>query len=134
MHETARDLKAELDSKMGLLQHLIRAAAREREQLEAAIARAEHFGLSRCRDTLAEIERATSEPNEPGSADPMGVPLGQLPPAPCASRGELPLPRDQQTAVYRLADLGHSPAAISEQLGMSLGDVEMMLSVRSENT
>ena len=57
MHETARDLKGELDSKMGALQALVRIAQEESERLEAAIDRAERLGLSECRHTLAEIER-----------------------------------------------------------------------------
>lgn len=40
MHDLARDLSAQLDSKMGALQHLIRQAAEESERLERAIAAA----------------------------------------------------------------------------------------------
>ena len=45
MHETTRELKAELDSKMGALQALIRMAAEETARLEAAISRAEQITL-----------------------------------------------------------------------------------------
>ena len=49
MHETARDLSGELDSKMLALQALLRQATQQAEQLEAAIEkaknlRAEHDG------------------------------------------------------------------------------------------
>lgn len=46
MHETARDLKAELDSKMLALQSLIRLASEERMKLEAAIEAAERTGAA----------------------------------------------------------------------------------------
>ena len=41
MHETARSLKAELDTKMGLLQQLIRIAESKRLELEQTIERAD---------------------------------------------------------------------------------------------
>lgn len=40
MHDLTRDLSAQLDSKMGALQHLIRQASEETERLERAIAKA----------------------------------------------------------------------------------------------
>ena len=40
MHETARELKAEIDSKLLALQALVNVAREEREKLEAAIAQA----------------------------------------------------------------------------------------------
>ena len=40
MYETARNLKAEIDTKMGLLQQLIAMAESKRTELEQAIARA----------------------------------------------------------------------------------------------
>jgi hypothetical protein len=40
MHETARDLKAEIDTKLLALQRLIQLAREERERLEAAIGQA----------------------------------------------------------------------------------------------
>ena len=46
MHETARELKAELDTKIAVLQRLTIDAKREREQLEAALARTERTGVS----------------------------------------------------------------------------------------
>jgi hypothetical protein len=43
MHETARDLKAEIDSKMVALQILIRDARQEQERLATLLARAEQI-------------------------------------------------------------------------------------------
>ena len=47
MHETARDLKAEIDTKLAALQSLTIAARQESERLEAAIAKAEALGIDR---------------------------------------------------------------------------------------
>jgi hypothetical protein len=49
MHETARDLKAEIDTKLAALQALTIAARQESERLEAAITKAEQFGIDRDR-------------------------------------------------------------------------------------
>ena len=61
MHETARDLKAELDSKMGALQHLVRQAAEQSQSLENSIERARQVRQPGMGDTLSRIERATAE-------------------------------------------------------------------------
>lgn len=45
MHETARDLKAEIDSKLSVLQTLVSLADEQTTRLEAAIARAEALGV-----------------------------------------------------------------------------------------
>ena len=68
MHETARDLKAELDSKMGVLQQLNLLAMEQVQRLELAVARA------------GQIELA------PGARPPAAdVPADDLPPAPPVS-------------------------------------------------
>ena len=66
MYEVARDLKAELDSKMGALQAIIRIANEESARLEAAIARAEQLGVSPCADTLAAIEELNGSQDSSG--------------------------------------------------------------------
>jgi hypothetical protein len=45
MHETARDLKAEIDTKLAALQALTISARQESERLEAAIEKAEQLGI-----------------------------------------------------------------------------------------
>ena len=46
MHETARELKAELDTKIAILQRLTIDAKRESDRLEAIIEKAERTGVS----------------------------------------------------------------------------------------
>jgi hypothetical protein len=45
MHETARDLKAELDSKISVLQTLVGMAREERQRLEETMHQAAQMGL-----------------------------------------------------------------------------------------
>jgi len=122
MHETARDLKAELDSKMSALQAIIRIASEESSRLEAVIARAELLGVSPCADTLAAIEELTGS-EDCGSTLPPDTSL--------ADSAEIVARRD---AVYRLADQGLAASAIARSIGASLGDVELLMSLRSEST
>ena len=56
MHETARDLKAELDSKLSALQALVALARHERILLEASLARAAGEGVEIPTSTLGAIE------------------------------------------------------------------------------
>ncbi|MDX1944894.1 MAG: hypothetical protein SFU86_05760 [Pirellulaceae bacterium] len=77
MHETARDLKAELDSKLSALQALILLARQERERLEQTLKLAGRGGLPQ-----APPARSSAEPVDPphdlleaieGLADPAAL-------------------------------------------------------------
>ena len=121
MHETARDLKAELDSKIGVLNATIRVAREETERLEAAIDRAERLGLSVCPDPLAEIERiAETNDSTPGK-------LSELNTSPVADRSPL---ESHHSQIYALADQGCPAQAIATSTGIPCGDVELVLSLR----
>lgn len=61
MHDTARDLKAELDSKIHIVQTLVRMAREESDRLEAAIAEAQRLGVSYRGDVLEQTERVARE-------------------------------------------------------------------------
>ena len=54
-------------------------------------------------------------------------------PTPPAARGELAASPDHLRAVYQLADHGHSLASIADQVGLTVGDIEMMLSLRTSD-
>jgi hypothetical protein len=131
MHDTARDLKAELDSKMSVLQALVQIAREERQRLEAAIHRAHQLGLSTRRDTLDEIERLTSQLVAEGNVDHVNESVdSSAADATGTSQREPLFPTHRRTAIYDLSDHGHSPAAIAEQIGTPIGDVEMVLGTR----
>lgn len=131
MHETARRLAAELDTKTSVLRQLLLMATQATEKLDQSIRRAEQLGLPRGRDTLSEIQQATAEPSGADGHGRLGPLPSRLPPTSAASQGRLEDSQDHQQAVYRLADLGHSPTSIAEQLGISIGEIEMLLSLRA---
>ena len=130
MHETGRDLKAELDSKLSALQTLVALARRERALLESAIARAHGEEIQPPTSTLAAIESlgdaaAIDDPRR------LAEVVAQVAPPP----GDLPadlFARDRDSLqIGRLADQGLSPASIAEHLHLPLGEVELLLSLRS---
>jgi hypothetical protein len=131
MHETARDLKAEIDTKMVALQQLIALAGRQSDRLEAAIARAERLGIRPCRDTLAELERVTAEVATAIASDSVGA-LGSLPEIPAPAKTANVTSAETRHQIYTLADSGLSIPVIAERTGQSQGDVEIVLSLRKD--
>lgn len=105
MHEIAREMKAELDTKMRALQVLIAQARHEADRLEQILTRFESVG-ERPLDELPETRRSESRSSWlPGSPD-------------------------RQAEIFALADQGHSAADIAAQVGTPLGEVELILSLR----
>lgn len=100
MHETAREMKAELDSKMRALQLLIGQARYEADRLEQILGRFEST------DALPD-----AQPSRPSTSWLPGSP-------------------DRQAEIFALADQGRSAAEIAEQIGTPLGEIELILSLR----
>ena len=144
MHETARELSGQLDSKMGALEHLIREADRAAARLEAAL-------------------RATAKP--PDKAPAAGAATGEA--SSVSSRPNLPerQPTDQAEAlksasaaghasttrgagqadsqprppverryeeIYLLADYGFDAPEIAHRVGSPVGEVELILGLRGK--
>lgn len=112
MHELARDLNAQLDTKIGILQELVRQAAAQAERLEAAIAAAaplERSGKAPAIEStpIAKSARIDARVSRPGAT---------------AAR--------RQTEIYSLADQGLPTAAIATRLGCPIGEVELILGLR----
>ena len=103
MHEIARELSAQLDSKMRALQSLIAEADRAAARLESA---------------TAEASPTTRQPPPP-PADPA---LRPLPSEPSAERCH--------DEIYALADYGFSAADIANRVGSPIGEVELILGLR----
>ncbi|HEX5447423.1 MAG TPA: hypothetical protein VFW87_26650 [Pirellulales bacterium] len=117
MHETARELRGQLDSKISVLQHLIRDAAAETARLEAAIERAARL----------EVSAARPAPHLQAAA--------VHPPAmrPRAMAEPLPSPTSRRYAeIYALADSGLASAAIATRVGSPIGEVELILGLRGK--
>jgi len=97
MHDTARKLKAELDSKMRVLQLLIGQARREADRLERMLERAEP---SRGENYAAPTATAQARP---------------------------PLSADRQHEIRAFADQGHTAADVARQFGISEDEVKALL-------
>jgi len=141
MHETARDLSGQLDSKMGALGRLIREADRAAARLEAAL-------------------EAASDPAKPPSAADVtsrppaesGDAIDPLPPQPASQadalkkpsdacrrasadawvpeENRLPAASDRYGEIYLLADYGFDAAEIARRVGSPVGEVELILGLR----
>jgi hypothetical protein len=127
MHETARQLSAQLDAKLSLLQALIADASLASERLEDALNRARPVlppgsqaeslrpiaGYGR---DLSELDSEVAEPVL--SAD-------DNPPADRTRR------RDE---IYQLADYGFAATEIARRVGSPVGEVELILSLRQPSS
>jgi hypothetical protein len=140
MHETARQLSAQLDAKLGLLQSLIvdadRAAARLEDALDRAYptlppgSQAESLRPAAvyARDVRHELQRGErgAGSGELGAGSPCS-PL-QAPSAPPSDRTR------RREEIYRLADYGFAAAEIARRVGSPVGEVELILSLRDSGT
>jgi hypothetical protein len=102
-HETARELRAELDSKMRALQLLIGQARHEIQRLE---------------QTLAESQRWPAPRNSP-DAEPETQPRW------------VPGSPDRQAELFGLDDQGVPPAEIARRLKIPLNEVKLIIDLRS---
>ena len=119
MHETARDLSAQLDSKMSALQALIAEADRAAARLEAA---------------MAEPSDAPQRPDElrrqPGDqAAALKSPQAEAPPSASPARSSV---RHRHEEVYTLADYGLDAAEIAGRTGSPIGEIELILGLRDK--
>lgn len=106
LHETARRLSAQLDSKMIALTELTRQAQQTIEKLETLLADLQGVPS----EEAATIETAI---------DPAANARGRLDLAP------------QQAEIYALADHGYSEVTIAHRAGVSLGTVQQILAERA---
>lgn len=117
MHETARELMGQIDSKLSALQTLAADADRAAARLEAALRSA-------------------------GAAAPTGNPLGNQAVALQSASERSPQsvfgssdgaaverPKDE---IYTLADYGYTSTDIAHRTGVPVGEVELILSLRGQ--
>jgi len=124
MHEVARDMRAELDSKMVALNVLIARACDESDKLTLLVRRAERLGLSAVPDPLQAVADLNSDDRRIAQAAE-----DQLRHATHGAAGILPPLADQ---IYALADEGRQAKQIACQLGAPLGEVEFALGLRRD--
>ncbi|MEQ8791848.1 MAG: hypothetical protein RIC55_36665 [Pirellulaceae bacterium] len=126
MNETARDLKAELDTKIRIVQTLVGMAREESQRLEAAIDRSRRLGLPHQADTLEQIEQITRELADETQQAARTAATADLR-APLQGQN---LPLHTQREIYQLADAGETATAISTRTGLPVGDIELVLGAR----
>jgi hypothetical protein len=129
MHDLARDLSGQLDSKIRVLELLIREADKTAARLETALARTR----SSAKPARETVRPAPAPPN--GKKN--GLPSSTSAPAaaPRTNAGRAPLnaaDKPRFDRIYALADAGLSPATIANQIGSQVGEVELILGIRGE--
>lgn len=116
MHETARELKAELDSKISVLQTLVALAESAADRLETVVP---------ARDAGNEAAAASDSGTTPGTLESLVEEARVL------AGGTTRMVNDEQLAgIYRLADCGMTPEQIAGDRGHAVGEIEMLLSLR----
>ena len=120
MYDLARELSARLDSKMSVLQHLIREADRAAARLESAVAAA---------SPLPAGPHARPEPERANQAEGLfsGTSAAGEASDDAEARHSQPGRYDE---IYLLADYGHPAAEIAKKLGLPIGEVELILGLR----
>ena len=147
MHELARDLAGTLDSKMVVLQQLIADADRRIELLaraDSGLGSSPRGGAAvqaeRLQRLLATPARRTgSPPTAVGRSASPAASLSSARPSEsttsAAQRADAPVQNGDdgagQREIYRLADAGYGGSAIAQLIDAPLGDVELILSLRS---
>lgn len=126
MHDVARDLRAELDTKMVAIQAMLIQSREECNRLSRLIERAEQLGLAPTRDTLRTVE-------DLGSDNPQEIHAALQSLSAMSEPSTVPgtLPETLVRQIYNLADQGRTSNAIAKQLGAPLGDVEFALGIRT---
>lgn len=119
LHDLARDVQAQLDTKIGIMQQLVRDAQYQAERLEAAVARASEIGH------LPENHAARSRPASDGPDTRVRVDNAAPKAGTSASR--------RHAEIYALADAGLSSAAIAGRVGSPIGEVELILGLRGRD-
>ena len=124
------DLEAGLNDSAATLQSLLVSARRESERLEAVIRRVEGLSISTRRDALRAIEEL-ADPAALSESQQLADLAEQLWVSARSRDADLFGENSTAVRVAHLADQGHPPPYIAERLGLSLGDVELLLSLRS---
>lgn len=139
MHDLARDLSGQLDSKIRILELLIREAEKVSARLETALARSRATAEPAREIPPAPLRekvqaRAAAEHGDKPSTPPTPAsrPLVVAAGVASAVAAAPPIDKPRFDRIYALADAGLSPATIANQIGSQVGEVELILGIRSE--
>lgn len=135
LHALTRELRGQLDTKIALLEHLIRDAAEHTARLESAIERATilrgdgawpvtagppaaHFRAASLHAPVAGASLGARQ-NEPVEAARPSRPVSS------AAR--------RHAEIYALADAGLASAAIAARIGSPIGEIDLILGLRGKS-
>jgi hypothetical protein len=118
MYDLARELRAELDNKVVILEQLVREATTQADRLEAAIRRATNIVDA---GQQANVEAPLAENGRKASPR---VDAGGVRPGSVASR--------RHAEIYALADQGLTSTSIATRVGSPIGEVELILGLRGK--
>jgi hypothetical protein len=113
MHETARELSAQIDAKLSLLQSLTAEADRAAQRLEELLDR-----MPPLQPPAGDIEASPHE---------LDRIVNEQPSTEVAISSDRSRRREE---IYQLADYGFAPAEIARRIGSPVGEVELILSLR----
>jgi hypothetical protein len=123
MHDLARDFSARIDSKLALLEQLVRSAHHEALRLEAALAQASQLaGADYAAAAPVEFQPST---NQARRLEEQTHRVPQTPRAGAAAHITRPY-----REIYALADRGYDVQTIARQVPCPIGEVELILSLR----
>ena len=126
----AREMRRQLNEKLGALKELILMARNETERLESAIRNARALELESPRDSLDSLE-SLADASSLADPEALSYAVAQLQKLPSDVAGDV-FDSDQKTlAIARLKDQGNSAGEIARRLGLPLGEVELRLSMRA---
>ncbi|MFZ5833493.1 MAG: hypothetical protein ACOY3P_25690 [Planctomycetota bacterium] len=134
LHELARRLTGELDSRMRALQAITAEADRAAARLEAALAAAEQATERAAAEGSSALSTGPDATEPPTGHQADALRTADRTVAPTAGTEISPpttayRPRDQ---IYILADYGYPSAEIAQRVGMPVGEVELILGLREQ--
>jgi hypothetical protein len=125
MHDFAREISGQLDSKMSGLAQLIRESDRAAARLEAAVAASERRGVVLRPDTVPPAPAdATATPETAPVPEPSSAPAEPLKPETS--------PDHRYDEIYMLADYGFDTNEIAQRVTMPAGEIQLILSLRTK--
>lgn len=133
MHDLARTLSGQLDSKMSALEHLIREADRAAGRLEAALEAMQRLsGASPAPSQMASPEPGSLESPLPASTSGATQAEAIETPARPSASSEASAADRRYEEIYLLADYGFAPQEIAHRVGMPIGEIQLILGLRSK--
>jgi hypothetical protein len=127
MHDTARELSAQLDTKMSALQALIADADRAAARLETALGQASETSRPADFPDVRPVSQAEALKSPRGSDPPLAAGT-----TPAASDADRTAQQRRREEICTLADYGFTPAEIARRVGSPIGEVELILGLREK--